>query len=79
MVRFPDVIHVCTRDLEPHHLPHFALELAGASNSYYHSYKVISEDQQSTRARLEVVGAVRQDLANSLSLMGIGAPDEMRR
>lgn len=79
MVRFPDVIHVCTRDLEPHHLPHFALELAGAFNSYYHSYKVISEDKQSTRARLEVVGAVRQVLANSLSLMGIGAPDEMRR
>tara|TARA_B100001123_G_scaffold450674_1_gene622893 strand:+ start:13267 stop:14925 length:1659 start_codon:yes stop_codon:yes gene_type:complete len=79
MVRFPDIVNACARDLEPHHLPHFALELAGAFNSYYHSCKVISENQQITRDRLEVVGAVRQVLANCLSLMGIDAPDEMRR
>ncbi|MDP6509201.1 MAG: arginine--tRNA ligase [Chloroflexota bacterium] len=79
MLDYPELLDSAGRTLEPHHLPHFALNLAGQFNSYYHVHRVISEDKERTRARLQLVSAVKQVLANILGLMGITAPERMVR
>jgi arginyl-tRNA synthetase len=79
MLDFPEMLANAAESLEPHHLPHFALGLAGQFNSYYHVHRVISEDKDKTRARLQLVSAVKQVFGNVLGLMGISAPERMIR
>jgi arginyl-tRNA synthetase len=57
-------------------------ELAAAFHGYFTKYKdseerVISGDRDLSRARLEMVAAVRQVIANGLALLGVTAPERM--
>ncbi len=61
----------------PHVLCRYLLDLAQAFNEFYHSSPVISEDNELMKARVRLVDAVRQVMANGLSCLGIHAPDEM--
>ena len=79
MLEYPEMLDGAAKTLEPHHLPHYALNLAGQFNSYYHVHRVISGDAARTRARLQLVSAVKQVFANVLGLMGISAPERMVR
>jgi len=64
-------------DLEPHHLPHYAQELATVFHQFYKLCRVISEDAEMTRARLRLVEAAKIVLAKTLHLMGMTAPESM--
>jgi arginyl-tRNA synthetase len=80
MVLLPELIELMARELEPHHLPHYAVELATAFHLFYQQCRVVSsapEDIDVTRARLRLVEAARVVLARCLSLMIMDAPDEM--
>jgi arginyl-tRNA synthetase len=80
MVLLPELIELMARDLEPHHLPHYAVELATAFHLFYQQCRVVSsapEDLETTRARLRLVEAARIVLARCLGLMIMDAPDEM--
>jgi len=63
--------------LEPHHLPHYAQDLATVFHSFYRQCRVVSEDAALTGARLKLVQATRIALARVLHLMGMAAPDKM--
>ena len=65
------------RNLEPHHLPHYAQELAAIFHQFYTQCRVITEDKPLTMARLKLVAAARTVLGNSLRLIGISAPEAM--
>ena len=60
-----------------HVLCRYALDLAQAFNEFYHCCQIISEEKTLMRARLAVVDATRQVLANSLGVLGIDALEEM--
>jgi arginyl-tRNA synthetase len=77
MVLFPEVIELAARNLEPHHLPYFAQELATAFHSFYKQYRVVSADEKLTWARLKLVNATQIVLAKTLGLMGMNAPEHM--
>ncbi|MBI2917931.1 MAG: arginine--tRNA ligase [Chloroflexi bacterium] len=77
MLLLPEVIELATRNLEPHHLPHYAMELATAFHTFYDRHRVITEDQPLTKARLKLVAASRVALARTLGLMGMAAPERM--
>lgn len=62
---------------KPHLLCHYLLELSQKFNEFYHTSQVISEDKELMKARLTLVDATRQVLANGLNLLGIHAPEEM--
>lgn len=74
---YPDVVISCAADLEPHRISFYLLELATAFHRFYNKNRVISDDGRVTTARLILVVAVKQVLANALDLMGIGAPESM--
>ena len=80
MVLLPELVDAISRTLEPHHLPHYALELATAFHWFYQQCRVISshpEDAAITRARLKLVEAAQVVLARTLNLMGMAAPEQM--
>ncbi|HEY5998505.1 MAG TPA: arginine--tRNA ligase [bacterium] len=74
---FPDVLAACARGLEPHPLAQYLVGLAAAFHGYYNRVRVISEDVETSRARLALARGVGVVLRNGLGLMGVPAPDQM--
>lgn len=78
MLRLSDVLEKVAADLAPHHLPHYAQELARAFHFFYHDCQVVDPaDPDLSRARLKLVDAARIALARVLDLMGMHAPEQM--
>jgi arginyl-tRNA synthetase len=77
LIVFPELVVNVARNREVHHLPHFALDLARSFHAYYHHYRVIGDDNELSKARLAVVKAVQIVLKNTLSLIGVSAPEKM--
>ena len=74
---FPDVVEAAARELEPHRVVFYALELAGAFHRYYNRHRILTDGPALTQARLAVVRCVQQVLRSALDLAGIGAPERM--
>ena len=82
MLRLPELIVQVAENLEPHHLPHYAMELATAFHHFYENCRVISanpEDNELTLARLKLVSAAQIVFRRTLTLMGMSAPERMER
>ncbi len=62
---------------EPSVISQYLLDLCGRFSTYYHKHKVLGEDPALTAARIALVDAVRQTVANGLALLGMKAPEEM--
>ncbi len=77
MVLLPELVELAARNLEPHHLPHFAQDLATAFHSFYKQCRVVSDDEALTQARLKLVKASQIVFARTLGLMGMTAPEHM--
>jgi len=77
LVLLPEVLELAALNLEPHHLPHYAQELAMAFHNFYEKCRVVSSDGALTQARLKLVEATRLVLTKLLKLMGITAPERM--
>jgi arginyl-tRNA synthetase len=80
---WPDVVEDATALLEPHRIPYFVQDLAASVHRFYHAgnaqseYRVVVDDPELTRARLELCRAARQTLKTALDLMGVSAPERM--
>ena len=77
MLMLPELVETVAKTLEPHHLPHYASELATAFHSFYTECRVVSDDEPLTRARLRLTAAAKVTLARVLQLMGMDAPERM--
>ena len=74
---FPELIALCANTLEPHHITVYLHKLATAFHKFYTFQRVIGDDEPLTVARLALVQAVKQVLANGLSVIGVSAPERM--
>ena len=72
---FPSLVAGAAAALEPHRVTGYLEGLARIVHAWYHKYRVLGEPEEA--ARLVLARAVRQVLANGLSLMGVSAPDRM--
>jgi len=77
LTRFPEIVAGAATALEPHRLTFFLNDLASLFHSYYNKYKVISEDDSLTRARIFLMNILLIVLKNNLKLLGVSAPDKM--
>ena len=80
MLRLPELVAQMAASLEPHHLPHYAMDLANAFHNFYENCRVVSsneEDNAMTAARLKLVESAQIVFRRSLELMGMSAPDRM--
>ncbi len=74
---FPEIVEDTAEDYQIQRLSKYALDLAGSFHQFYGDCKVISDDEKMTRARLSLALGARIALKNTLSLMGISAPEQM--
>ena len=80
MLRLPEIVELSAATISPHHLTHYAQELASAFHSFYKDCRVVSDDPAQAelgKARLKLVLAAKTVLANTLHLMGVSAPETM--
>ncbi len=75
--RFPAVVRSAARNAEPSEITRYVLELARETNSWYANHRVLGDDPVLSRSRLALVCGAKIVIANSLRLLGIGAPEEM--
>lgn len=76
--KFPQLIEDVAGDYGVNKFPHYAVKLADKFHSFYDACRVIDEnDLELTEARLSLIDAVRIVLAETLSLIGVDAPEKM--
>jgi arginyl-tRNA synthetase len=75
--RYPEMVEAAALNHEPHHLAHYLRELANEFHTYYNAHQFLVGDAALRNARLNLIEAVRQVLANGLGLLGVSAPDSM--
>jgi len=80
---WPEIVEDATLLLEPHRIPYYVQDLATAVHRFYHAgnekseHRVVVDDPNLTRARLELCRSARHTLKTALDLMGVNAPDRM--
>ena len=72
---YPAVLQRAAAAYEPHRIAGYLEGLARIAHAWYHKYRVLGEPEEA--ARLVLARAVKQVLANGLSLLGIRAPERM--
>ena len=91
MLLLPELVETIAVSLEPHHLPHYAQDLANSFHEFYEKCRVLPRvdtstplpegaedvDAERAKARLRLVAAAKVVLARTLSLMGMSAPERM--
>ncbi|MEE8482908.1 MAG: arginine--tRNA ligase [Acidiferrobacterales bacterium] len=75
--RFPETIEQAALKHEPHLLVHYLRDLANHFHTYYNAHTFLTSDEDLRNARLNLIEATRQVIANALELLGISAPDSM--
>ncbi|SHM15343.1 arginyl-tRNA synthetase [Caldanaerovirga acetigignens] len=74
---FPETIKVAATTLSPYRIASYTLELSAAFHSFYNVCRVLTGDEDLTKARLMLVKAVKQVLQNAFKILGISAPERM--
>ena len=77
LARYPEVIEQSALQHAPHHLIHYLRDLAAELHTYYNSHQFLVEDADLRDARLNLIAAVRQVIANGLTLLDVSAPESM--
>jgi arginyl-tRNA synthetase len=82
ILSFPDLVAGAALAWEPHRVAFWLQETIGAFHSYYTQGKrtgerFIGADPVKTAARLALARALKQALANGLSILGVSAPERM--
>ncbi|MDJ0778526.1 MAG: arginine--tRNA ligase [Gammaproteobacteria bacterium] len=74
---FPERVATAARRREPHLVINYLRELANQFHSWYNAHQFIVDDAALRDARVTLAVAVGQVLRNGLTLLGVGAPEQM--
>ncbi|MCR4601895.1 MAG: arginine--tRNA ligase [Clostridia bacterium] len=75
--RFPDAVQEAADKYEPSVVTRHIIDIAQLFNKFYHDVRVIVDDKAERQAKLAVVIAAKQTIANGLALLGVAAPEKM--
>ncbi|EMI9088142.1 arginine--tRNA ligase [Bacillus cereus] len=75
---FPAVVADAAQKRLPHRITSYAFELAATLHSFYNAEKVLNQDNlELSKARYELMKAVRTTLQSALAIVGVSAPEKM--
>ncbi len=77
ILEFPDLLSEVGQNFMVHQIAHYCISVADLFHKFYEKVHVLNEDKDLTKARLALVKATQIVLANSLSLLGVSAPEKM--
>ena len=75
--RYPEVVESAARAYEPHQVAYYLRDLANDFHTYYNAHPFIAAEADLRLARLSLIDATRQVIANALDLVGVTAPERM--
>jgi len=75
--RYPELLESAAINHEPHLLTHYLRELATDFHTYYNAHQFLVDSVGLRDARLSLILAVRQVIANGLGILGVSAPGSM--
>jgi arginyl-tRNA synthetase len=78
LAEFPEVVARACGEFSPHLVTYYLHDdVAARLHTYYNAERFLVDDEDLKRARLALVAATRQVLANGLALLGVSAPERM--
>ena len=75
--RYSEILEKAALNYEPHQLIHYLRELAHDFHTYYNAHQFLVDEADLRNARLNLIAATKQVLANGLHLLGINSPEAM--
>lgn len=75
--RYPETLEVAALAREPHQIAHYLREVAYDLHTYYNAHTFLVDNADLRDARLTLITAARQVIANGLGLLGVSAPESM--
>ena len=75
--RLPELVEDIAGNFAVHRLTAYAIDLADSFHKFYENCRVIGESSDLELARLDLITATKIALANTLSLLGVSAPEKM--
>ncbi len=77
IARFPAVIEEAAEECQPHTVATYTRDIADAFNTFYRECPVLDAPKEVRQARLALVVASRNAVANALDILGVAAPESM--
>lgn len=77
IARFPQVVQDAADKYEPSVITRHIIDVAQFFNKFYHDEHILVENEAEKQAKLALVYAAKQTIANGLALLGIAAPERM--
>lgn len=74
---FPKALVLAAQTMEPYRVADYLRDLAAGFHKFYSAHRIVTEDEELTRARLILADATCAVLRNGLELLGISQPDSM--
>ncbi len=75
--RFPEVVAEAGEKYEPSIITRHIIDIAQYFNKFYHDEHILVDDENEKLAKLAIVYAAKQTIANGLALLGVAAPEKM--
>lgn len=75
--RFPETVREAAEKYEPSVITRHIIDIAQYFNKFYHDEHILVDDEAEKQAKLALVCAAKQTIANGLGLLGIAAPEKM--
>lgn len=75
--QFPSIILKAAEFYEPSLICNYLIDVCGNLNRFYNAHRVLSDDEELTKARIFLVDATRQVIRNGLHVLGMQAPERM--
>ena len=79
LTELPMILRTSAERLEPHLVTFYLYELARRFQTFYEECRVISDDKALSNARLLLAYSTKTVLNEVLRLLGISAPERMKR
>jgi arginyl-tRNA synthetase len=77
LLMYPMIFEGAVHAHEPHRITFYLQELSGMFHSYYNKYRVVSDEDELTSARLALCEAVGVVIKEGLSILGVSTPEKM--
>lgn len=75
--RYPETIERAWKDLSPHHVANYLIDLAGTFNSFYANTQIVKADDITSPYKVALVQAFSIVMKNGLAVLGIRVPEKM--
>jgi arginyl-tRNA synthetase len=77
LAEYPDLLTDASKDMAPHAVAFYLRDLASEFHSFYNADRVLVDDEEIRLARLALLFATKQVIANGLGILGVSAPNKM--